>query len=235
MIQFHRILSLSASALLSLALVACAKPSPAVTAHTVVVELFTSQGCSSCPPANDTLNKLAERPDVLALSFGVTYWDNLGWKDTFASPAFTQRQYDYANGLHHANVFTPQMVINGRKDTVGQKLSDVEPLIYAAKALPAGPSVILSADQVSIAASAQTAQVWLVRYDPRLVQVPVQRGENSGRTLPHRNVVRQLLKLGSYSGQAVSFTLPKSADISLKTAVLVQQGTGGPILSAAKD
>src|SRR5580693_943584 len=88
-------------------------------AHPVVVELFQSQGCSSCPPANANVMAIADRPDVLALSFGVTYWDSLGWKDTFASPKFTARQWDYAHGLGHSNVFTPQVVINGRRDGVG--------------------------------------------------------------------------------------------------------------------
>ena len=200
----------------------------------VVVELFTSQGCSSCPPAQATLNILADRSDVLALSFGVVYWDYLGWKDTFASPQFTQRQYDYAKGLHHAGVFTPQMVVDGRTDTTGQNPAQVEPLITAAKAHLAGPRLKLDGDRVSIAAGSPAAgtRVWLVRYDPRTLQVPIQHGENSGRTLPHRNVVRQLLDLGPWSGQAVTYALPKG-DSTLKTAVLVQAGTGGPIVSAA--
>ena len=211
----------------------CAKAAPEAP-RPVVVELFTSQGCSSCPPANATLNQLADRKDVLALSFGVIYWDYLGWKDTFASPANTRRQYDYAKDLHHDGVFTPQMVINGRRDTTGQTVANVIPLIAAAKKDPAGPAIRLGTDKVTIAATGtQPATVWLVRYDPRVVQVPVNRGENAGRTLPHRNVVRELIRLGAFSGQATDFTLPKARMPGLKTAVLVQSGTGGPILSAA--
>ena len=84
-----------------------------------VVELYQSQGCSSCPPAIANINAIADRPDILALTFAVTYWDQLGWKDTFASPGFTARQYDYAHGLGHGGVYTPQVVINGRADLVG--------------------------------------------------------------------------------------------------------------------
>src|SRR5271168_3113802 len=91
-----------------------------------VVELFQSQGCSSCPPANANVMALSGRPDVLTLSFQVTYWDELGWKDTFDSPQYTARQWDYAHGLHHPNVFTPQVVINGRADVVGVRRGEIE-------------------------------------------------------------------------------------------------------------
>jgi hypothetical protein len=201
-----------------------------------VVELFTSQGCSSCPPANANLAKLAGRPDILALSFGVTYWDNLGWKDTFASKAYTDRQWDYARGLHHDNVATPQVVINGRTDVVGTKLAEIDRAARAV-ALPAGPGLTLTADSVAISAGpkpAKPAQVWLVRYDPATVQVPVKRGENTGKTLPHRNVVRELTKIGAFDGQALTLRLPPARAPNLKTAILVQSGPGGPILAAAK-
>jgi hypothetical protein len=203
----------------------------------VVVELFTSQGCSSCPPANATLSTLADRPDVLALSFGVTYWDNLGWKDTFASPQFTARQWDYARGLHHDDVATPEMVVQGRVDTVGQTPSEVEPLIRAARAdLKSGPAIVFRGAHVTIAASTtqRPADVWLVRYDPRTVQVPVRRGENGGRTLPHRDVVRELSRLGAWNGSQTTFRFKPSVDPTLRTAVLVQAGRGGPILAAAR-
>ncbi len=226
--------TLAIVALAAVGTVSCTKATPVTSARPVVVELFTSQGCSSCPPAQDVLNKLADRPDVLALSFGVVYWDYLGWKDTFGSQAFTQRQYDYAKGLHHAGVFTPQMVIDGLKDTTGQSAGQVEPLIAAAKAHAGGPAVKMDSGHVTVAAGTPVTggEVWLVRYDPRTVQVPIQRGENSGRTLPHRNVVRQLVKLGPWTGHAVDYALPKG-DAGLKTAVLVQAGTGGPIVGAA--
>jgi hypothetical protein len=200
-----------------------------------VVELYTSQGCSSCPPANAAVAQLANRPEILALSFGVTYWDDLGWKDTFAQKKFTDRQWDYAKGLRHDNVGTPQVVINGRADTVGQSVGEIDGALRRA-ALPAGgPTLTLSAGSLAItgAQPRRAADVWLVRYDPNIVQVPVKRGENTGKTLPHKNVVRELTRLGGWSGGAASFAVP-AGPAGLKTAILVQAGTGGPILAAAK-
>lgn len=202
-----------------------------------VVELFTSQGCSSCPPANANLARLANRPEILALSFGVTYWDSLGWKDTFASKAYTDRQWDYARGLRHDNVATPQVVINGRRDVVGATPGEIEQAAARTAPLGGGPALTLATDRVTLAAAARPArpaQVWLVRYDPNTVQVPVKRGENTGKTLPHRNVVRELIKLGAFDGRAETLKLPAPTNPALKTAILVQAGPGGPILAAAK-
>jgi hypothetical protein len=220
--------------LLSLALAAPARAADA--AHPVVVELFQSQGCSSCPPANANLLTIVDRPDVLALSFGVTYWDELGWKDTFASPKFTARQWDYAHGLGHSQVFTPQVVVNGRKDGVGADPREFQGLIAQGERGLRGPGLSIDRGQVSVGVGAtpQAADVWLVRYDPKLVQVPIRRGENGGKTLPHRNVVKQLTRLGAWSGQAARFALPPAADAGLKTAILIQLPRGGAILAAAK-
>jgi len=201
----------------------------------VVVELYQSQGCSSCPPAEHNLNALADRPDVLALNFAVTYWDQLGWKDTFAQPAFTQRQWDYAHGVFkRREVATPQVVINGRADIVGNSRPQLDAAIAKAAILP-GPTITVAAGKVAVAAGpAADADVWLVRYDPRVHQVPVARGENAGKTLPQRDIVRELTRLGAWKGPAASFALPPAGDPALKTAVLVQARGGGPILSAAK-
>jgi hypothetical protein len=216
-------------------MLAAAPASAADPAHPTVVELFQSQGCSSCPPANANVMAIADRPEILALSFGVTYWDQLGWKDTFAAPAFTARQWDYAHGLHHPNVFTPQVVINGRRDGVGADPKELRSLVAAGDRGDGGPAVSLSPRAVAIGAGhGPSADVWLVRYDPRVVQVPIKRGENAGRTLPHRNVVRQLVRLGGWRGQARTFPLPPAPDRAFKTAVLVQAPDGGPILAAAK-
>ena len=200
----------------------------------IVVELFQSQGCSSCPPANANVNALAARPDVLALSYGVTYWDQLGWKDTFASKAYTDRQWAYSRGLRHKQVWTPQVVINGATDVVGTKLPEIE---AAARKVPltGGPRLSVAGDVLTVGAGkAAKADVWLVRYDPAVVQVPVKRGENTGKTLPHRNVVREMTRLGAYGGKAMTYRLPANADPRLKTAILVQAGPGGPILAATK-
>jgi hypothetical protein len=202
----------------------------------VVVELFTSQGCSSCPPANANLIELSKRPDVLALSFSVTYWDYLGWRDIFGKPEFTERQAVYEPALGEQGAFTPQMVIDGRASTVGFCLSDVEALIATVRA-DEEPSIDLGKGEVRISAGkapADGADVWLVRYDPNLVKVPVERGENSGATLPHTHVVHVLEHLGTWKGDVSSFPVPANSD-GWRTAILVQQRRGGPILSAKTD
>jgi hypothetical protein len=225
------------SLLAALTLLTGGRALAADAAHPTVVELFQSQGCSSCPPANANLMAIASRPDILALSFGVTYWDQLGWKDTFAQEAFTARQWDYARGLHHPNVFTPQVVVNGRRDGVGANPAELSALIAAGDRGGAGPSLTLAKGKIALGpghAPAGGADVWLVRYDPRIVQVPIKRGENGGRTLPHRNVVRELVRIGRWDGQAIVLAAPPAKDPALALAILVQQSGGGPILAAAR-
>ncbi len=199
-----------------------------------VVELFTSQGCSSCPPANANAAALADRPDLLVLSFGVTYWDYLGWKDSFARPDFTERQRRYEPALGHDGPFTPQIVVGGRRDTVGNDPAAIEALLAAPRR--AGPAITLSGGAVRLGPGQPTApaDIWLVRYDPRTIAVAVRRGENGGRTLPHRNVVRDLQRIGGWSGAVAEIALP-NAEAGLRTAVLVQSAGGGPILAAATD
>jgi hypothetical protein len=199
-----------------------------------VVELFTSQGCSSCPPANANLIKVKDQPGVLALSFNVTYWDYLGWKDTFGREEFTQRQVSYEPPLGHDGPFTPQVVVNGHADVVGAAPGEIEHLI-SASGRTSGPSLSLEGGKVDIGAGSAPggrADVWLVRYQRGVVEVPVARGENTGRTLPHANVVHSLQKLGSWTGDAADLSLP-AAPSGLSTAVLVQSPGGGPILAAA--
>jgi len=200
--------------------------------HPVVVELFQSQGCSSCPPANAALIDYANRPDRLALTFAVDYWDRLGWKDTFASPQFTERQYAYAHSLG-TDVYTPQVIVNGRVAGVGASVSDVDAIAREADR-GAGPEVTVAQDRTTIAAGAAPAggaDVWLALFDPRVVEVDIARGENAGRKLPHRNVVRRLVRLGHWSGEAATFALP--AEAGLQRAVLVQK-PAGPILAAGR-
>jgi hypothetical protein len=230
-----RLIGLAAALSLLAGNSAVAQPSTPVQ----VVELYTSQGCSSCPPANAAVAAIAARPEILALSFGVTYWDDLGWKDTFAQKKFTDRQWDYAKGLRHDNVGTPQVVVNGRLDTVGQSVGEIDMALKRAALAVGGPQLTLTTGGVAIAGAApkRAADVWLVRYDPNVVQVPIKRGENTGKTLPHKNVVRELTRLGDWSGGAKSFAVPAAAPglpAGLKTAILVQSGPGGPILAAAK-
>lgn len=206
------------------------------TGAVTVIELFQSQGCSSCPPANANVNALAaSRGDVLALSFGVTYWDRLGWKDTFAKPEYTARQWAYARARARGNVWTPQVYINGRDDVVGANRAQLAAAVARAK--PLATTLQLAPGRVAVAAGAAPkggADILLVRYEPRAIAVPIRTGENGGRTLPHRNIVRQLVTIGRWTGPAVSVALPAAPQSGLAQAVLLQGGAGGPIIAAAK-
>lgn len=202
----------------------------------VVVELFTSQGCSSCPPADAHLIDLMRRPDVLALSFAVTYWDRLGWKDVFGKPEFTARQIAYEPALGESGPFTPQVVVDGRASGVGMRPGEIEALVAAAPPRR-GPALDLAADRVTIAVAAAPpagADVWLVRYEPGVSEVAVGRGENAGRRLAVGHVVRDLVRLGGWHGAATAFPLPPGRT-GLRTAILVQTIGPGPILAAATD
>jgi hypothetical protein len=201
-----------------------------------VVELFTSQGCSSCPPANANLIRLRDRSDVLALSFAVTYWDQLGWKDTFGRGEYTARQETYEAPLGHDGPFTPQVVVNGRSDVVGDELASIEGLLQRGHLLDA-PSITLEGGALRVGsgpAPKAGADVWVVRYDPSVRNVPVARGENAGRTLPHGNVVHALTRVGTWRGEPATYSVD-TAEPGLRTAILVQTPHGGPILSAATD
>lgn len=208
---------------------------PRAPGQLAVVELFQSQGCSSCPPAIANVNAIADRPDVLALTFAVTYWDRLGWKDSFAKPAFTDRQWDYAHARHSGQVFTPQIIVNGRTSIVGARRAQLDQALAETPGTIAQPAITVRDGTVEIAAGRTRgpASVWLVDYDPRAQAVPVGAGENGGRTIVHRNVVTGLTLLGAWAGRAARFPLP-SAPAGTKRAVLVQLDRAGPILSARR-
>lgn len=156
-----------------------------------VVELFTSQGCSSCPPANKFVGKLAEDSNKLVLTYGVTYWDYLGWKDTFGAPEFTQRQRDYGKALGTANVYTPQIILNGSAHSPRYSRKDVETM-----PLPTPkPEASFSLGDKGLIVTADTdaqAKLVIVTFTPGEQAVPVKRGENGGRTLKVSNVVTDI-------------------------------------------
>ena len=227
-----------AKRLLLAAMIATA-PQPVMAtdaAHPTVVELFQSQGCSSCPPAIANLNAIAGRSDILALTFAVTYWDQLGWKDTFAKPEFTGRQWDYADAAGRSQVATPQTIINGRVVTNGGDSRRLIASIRQADRGKSGPPISFLAGKITIGPGATSvpATVWLVRYDPRPLSVPIKAGENGGRTLVHRNVVKFIKAIGTWRGQPLSLPLSGESEPGLRFAALVQAGKGGPIIAAAR-
>jgi hypothetical protein len=211
------------------------RASAADARHPTVVELYQSQGCSSCPPAIRNINRIASRPDILALTFAVTYWDQLGWKDTFAKPEFTERERDYARS-GQGQVATPQTIVNGRVATNGGNGAALIETIRQADRGTSGPEIATSAGKVSIGhgTTARPATIWLVRYDARTLDVPIRAGENGGKTIAHRNIVRSLTAIGSWSGAPMQVAVNRSDDPNLRSAIIVQSGKGGPILAAAR-
>lgn len=210
-----------------------------------VIELFTSQGCSSCPPADIYLGELAKRDDLLTLSFAVDYWDFLGWKDTFGSPANSERQRVYARARGDGEVYTPQMVINGQAHEIGSNRPNVEAAIKATAAARATRDVSVSIKvegevlNITVGSDdnpvAEDATIWLVLYKKQAT-VNIGRGENGGRKLTYTNIVREMTPIGMWSGGAATFSLPRKELTQSGydgCAILVQAKNSGPILGAA--
>jgi hypothetical protein len=207
--------------------------------HPVVVELFTSQGCSSCPPADRFMQDLAKRDDVIALALHVDYWDYIGWKDSFGRPENTRRQKAYARAMGERMVYTPQMVIGGATHVVGTKPMQVADVIAAQRGTDSGVtlSVARTGSGLTIAASAAAqltppAVVQLVRYTPSAT-VDIQRGENAGRRLSYSNIVTEMRVVGNWDGRsALQLSEPLTGDQPV--VVLIQRDGHGAILAAAR-
>ncbi|MDE2462188.1 MAG: DUF1223 domain-containing protein [Alphaproteobacteria bacterium] len=207
-----------------------------------MIELYTSQGCGSCVPADAFLAQLAARKDVVALSLPITYWDMLGWKDTLATQANTDRQKAYAQAMGRGGVYTPQVIVDGIKDLVGSKEAAIDKTITAREAkLPDVPvTVSLRAKEVHVVVgTARTkpnrdATIWMMTVRPRAT-VKIGAGENAGRTLTYRDIVTEIKAVGLWKGKKVTLDLPRAATGSGPKdgiTVIVQQGGYGPILGA---
>jgi hypothetical protein len=208
----------------------------------IVVELFTSQGCSSCPPADELAGELAKRDDVLPLSFHVDYWDYLGWKDPFSSAENTNRQREYRGKFGLRYVYTPQMVIGGVREAVGSHRGKILRAIEQVRSRPQVPVTIGHPDRktalVTIAAGrtpAGTATVWLFAYD-KSHTTEIQRGENGGVKLTNTNVVRAIRPIGKWDGKQTEISVPVTMlgiDNQDGCAIVVQDSRTGAILGAA--
>lgn len=210
-----------------------------------VVELFTSQGCSSCPPADEVLKTLADDPSIIALSLPVDYWNYLGWKDTFASPRNTERQRNYARARGDGQIYTPQAVVNGEIPVNGSSKAAIEQAIDETSKT-AGPRQVpvrfwqerntmnfaLGADAPGHAPREATIWLGVVQMSG---SVPIKAGENAGQTLTYTNVVHELIPVGIWKGQPMQVQLPRAAMMQAdvqKVVVLVQEGRSGPIIGA---
>jgi hypothetical protein len=242
----HRCVSRWSGALGICALVAIIRPAHADPR--AVVELFTSQGCSSCPPADQVMGELAKDPSVIALSMPIDYWDYLGWKDTLADSRFSARQRAYSRMRGDREVYTPQAVVNGSAHVIGSDREGIESAIFDTAKTRGVMSVPVTMSQsgqdltVSVAANeASTSlhgEVWICSIS-KAVPISIGRGENRGREVIYHNVVRNLLKVGDWNGGSKSWTVPLE-EISREgvdgAVAYVQDGSRdkpGPMLGAA--
>jgi len=218
---------------------------PALSSSPTVIELFTSQGCSSCPPADALLGKLKHRKDVIALTFPVDYWDYLGWKDTLASPTYSKRQRNYARARADRQVYTPQMVMNGRIHVVGNRPAAVDRAIQSVKKdngvtitmAAEGDAIKVTArnDNGSASLSGDKATLWLVLFSGTET-VKIGRGENGGDTITYHNVVRQITPIGMWEGKPISIKLPKDQFVASGydgCAIILQRDGNREIIAAA--
>ena len=232
-------------------IVACssagAMVTPADAETRAAVELFTSQGCSSCPPADNLIGELAGDPTLVAISLPIDYWDYLGWKDTLADPHHSARQKGYSKVRGDREVYTPQVVVNGSVHALGSDRSAIERAIAQSRQNPATLSVPVTLSVrdgrlvISVPESADIrtgAEVWVWGLT-KAITVAIKRGENSGKTITYHNVARQSVKLDAWSGKANTWTVPLK-DLNVegidRAAVMVQAGTAekpGTVLGAA--
>ena len=223
-----------------------APPGKVTEATKAVVELFTSQGCSSCPNADAVLGRLAERDDVIALSLSIDYWDYLGWKDTLASPKFSERQRAYASTRGDGAIYTPQAIVNGLvhvngadEDLIGRTIEKTDKTI-AGSLIPVRLSeskerLVVETGSGQMGAAAKEATLWLAVIAAH-VTVPITRGENEGKTVIYNNVVRDLMPIGMWNGKPMTVQLERHSFMrpgADRCAAFLQQGNAGPIIGAA--
>lgn len=206
----------------------------------VVMELYTSQGCASCPTADAVLRDMSARDDILALSLHVDYWDYIGWKDSFAKPQFTKRQKAYAVAQDRRMIYTPQVIVDGTSDVVGNEPMNLAGVIERQKEIPALAAIAVQVkgaddylvDLVPLIKAAPEALVFLVRYIPSQT-VAITRGENAGRTVEYTNIVTSLDPIAEWPG-TMAQQIPISVDGPDKAAVIVQERGYGLVLAAAR-
>ena len=215
-------------------------------ANASVIELFTSQGCSSCPQADQLLEQLSHRPDVIALSFPVSYWDYLGWKDTLARPENSERQRSYAKAFRDGEVYTPQAVVNGVLECVGSNRAQIESAIETTAPMigeEAAPifvrrddgRLIIDVGGAPPGSQHRKGKVWVATIQPPL-SVPIQRGENAGAVVTYTNVVRNLTEVGEWEGAPASYAVPigSISQDGDSFVVFLQKSTLGRIVAATR-
>ena len=222
------------------------KPATAGTPAITVIELFTSQGCASCPMADALLKTLAERPNVVALTFPVDYWDYLGWKDTLASPKFSARQRAYSKARGDGRVYTPQVVVNGLKHALGSSEKDIDkaiaattpyidPMRVGVQVRSGKEHIVMDLEAARDPSKAAEATIWLALIR-REIEVKIKRGENTGKVGVYHNVVREWMPVGVWNGSAATIKIAHHAVKQSGAdgcAIILQHGDAGAIVGAA--
>jgi hypothetical protein len=232
----RRVMTMAAASLL-------ARPAMASTVQPVVIELFTSQGCSSCPAADAYLRELKTKPGHVVLSYHVDYWDYLGWRDTLGSADFSKRQYDYARARGDMEVYTPQAIVNGDKHFIGGQKSVLADAIAIAQTAKRDAWVEMAMSdnatdvviEIGKAETRNSATLWFVTIAPRL-EVKIEKGENAGQVIEYHNVVTKVMPAGMWRGDATRIVLPKKSlmqDPSKGWVALLQRDSLGPIIGVA--
>ncbi len=229
---------------LALGGIALLAPQSAVAASTkpVLIELFTSQGCSSCPPADELAGELANDPNTVVVSFNVDYWDYLGWRDTLAKPEYSKRQYDYAKTRGDGSVYTPQMVFNGVSHAVGSNRREVKQQIAEGEKLQRVCEVKLNISKNSVSVEIEKANyqgeatLWLMAVEPKVLQ-KIQKGENAGKDITYVNVVKNLIPAAMWSGEAYKGSWMRDVVMTKGTQhviAVLQEGKTGKLLGLAQ-
>ncbi len=243
-----QMLSLNRRGALALGAGACLatwlRPAMAAATRPVVVELFTSQGCSSCPPADQLLGEIKTMPGVIAISINVDYWDYLGWRDTLADKSHSQRQYDYARARGDMDVYTPQIIVDGGSHYVGSNrsvvLAAIKRALEAQPRNPVGMSIADDSDEITVSVSgqpgpAEKSTIWLMPIAPQIA-VKIEKGENTGRDIVYHNVARRIIPAGVWQGEPVTLRLAKKTLLTPECTAcvaLLQTGAVGPVIGAA--
>jgi hypothetical protein len=219
---------------------------PSFPAPKTVLELFTSQGCDTCPPADQVLARYAERPDIIAISLPVDIWDYLGWKDTLASDKNSERQKFYAKARGDGAIYTPQVIVNGMIGVNGSDPKAIDEAIKVSDEALAKSrvpvrfwhernSIVIEAGDAPPGLKNMEATIWFAVVQKK-ADVPVERGDNKGKTLTYTNIVREMIPVGTWDGKAMELRLARTAIMRPETEaciVLLQEGKAGPILGAA--
>lgn len=218
---------------------------PAAAPPKAVLELYTSQGCSSCPPADALLKSYVARPDIIALTFPVDYWDYLGWKDTFAKAKFSERQRAYGKQRGDGQIYTPQMVVDGLGHTIGSNANEIDRAIasHATKFTRSRVTVAMRTERGQLlietgnapdGSDIKDANIWLALVQAE-GEIPVRAGENRGKTLKYYNVVRELTPIGMWSGTAMTIRLDRDtiSQPGAESFAVLLQNKSGQIIGAA--